>query len=422
MDVKKIVNLTPKQYQELLETGQVEVDGIIKKKEDGVLYDTGYLEFIEWYNKIMEAQYKQVEVAHTPVAMKSLEQEYKDIVGEEMDPGTDGDTLAYMSAIGYTAILKNGDTIKVTEPNKGIFYINGTERTTDYTYSGDGYEVVNVWVFEDNYSLELNDEPTFSINELNVKNIATAPVVGNNYKNNTLIIKSYNLNVCGTGTKKLVTNGSETFNLNTNNSFTLLEEVESDCITFPGSGQSSPLYNKTNLKKVVFPNLQTIQGGNSSGGVTFLAGCSNVKLEIYFPKLRTISNHNGSTKTNGAFGSVKNVTLPPSVISVGGNNFSNNQTITLNCNKASFNTNWCIDVPKVNFTMCEDWQASINIAVAAKNHTLDWFIDLFTNKLAEVTPGSKEINIPIAIYDAMSDSEEDYIAIAENKGWIIGGV
>lgn len=424
MGIKKIVKCLPEQYLELLEKGQVEVNGEIKTKEEDTLYDVGELAINKWFNKFMEAQYEKVRVLHTPVAMKSLEQEYNELTNEE---GRDEDSdlpTNVLSAIGYTAILRNGDTVVVGAPNVGVFYINGAKVTNNYTYTGDGYEVVNVWCFQDDGAVapELNDKPTFNITELDVRNMATTPVVGNNYKNNTLIIKSYNLNVCGSVTKKLTANGSETFNLNTNNAFTLLEEVESDCVTFPGSGATSPLNGKTNLKKVIFPNLTTIQAGNSSGGTSFLSGCTNTELEIYFPKLKTINSFTGATKAGGAFGNVKNVTLPPNVTYVGSYNMYGNQTITLECNKASFHTNWCSTTPTVNFTMYDDWKASINIAVAAKNHTIDWFVDLFENKLATVEAGSKEISIPIAIYDAMSDTEDCPIDIAEVKGWIVGGI
>ena len=77
--------------------------------------------------------------------------------------------------------------------------------------------------------------------------------------------------------------------------------------------------------------------------------------------------------------------------------------------------------------MAKDWQASINIAIAAKNHTKDWFIDLFTNYLHKFEPeeidggillDSRDITIPLAIFNELTDDE---IAIAENKGWTVGG-
>lgn len=420
MDVKKIVNLTPEQYQELLETGQVEVDGIIKKKEDGVLYDTGYLEFIEWYNKIMEAQYKKVEVAHTQMQMLSLEEQYKAIVGdEEFDEGMDGDTLAYMSAIGYTAILRNGDTIKVTEPNKGIFYINGTERTTDYTYSGAGYEVVNVWCFENKDAPELNDAPTFNISELDVRNIASTPVVGDGYKNYATSIKNYNFDAKGVGTRKGVFNGSEVFQ----GKFSVpIEEVESDCNTIKLTGGIGEI--KPHLKKVVMPELTTIDGNTGN----FLHNATNPGLTYYIPNLRVIK---GTSSANlSPFYSVANVVIPEKVTSMTNSICHTNKTIALKCNKAvSISSNWCYNTPSVNFTMCDDWQADINIAVAAKNHTKDWFIDLFANKLHDFSEvydtgdgGSffelREITIPLAIFNALTEEE---LAIAENKNWTVGG-
>ena len=109
---------------------------------------------------------------------------------------------------------------------------------------------------------------------------------------------------------------------------------------------------------------------------------------------------------------------------------SGNKTITLNCNRAdNIAPEWCYNTPYVNFTMCEDWRASINIAVAAKNHTKDWFIDLFRNKLYDhsittdtgdggMIVSAGEITIPLAIFNALTDDE---LAIAENKNWTVGG-
>ena len=70
--------------------------------------------------------------------------------------------------------------------------------------------------------------------------------------------------------------------------------------------------------------------------------------------------------------------------------------------------------------MAKDWQASINIAIAAQNHTKDWFIDLFTNYLHDFsgTSTTKELTIPVGIFNELSDEEID---IAENKGWTVGG-
>lgn len=369
-------------------------------------------------NKMDEFLNKYYHINENPIVLKTLEQEYEDILKTNEE-------YQSFSAVGYRATLQNGDTVMVTG-NSGHFFLNGEPMIADYTYTGDGCEIVSVWVFENKYELKLNDTPTFIITELNVRNLMSTPEISDGYTLYTTTLKTYNFDIKGLTTKKLVSNGAETFIQSVAYMPTYIEEIQSDCVTFPGASWKSPLDGKTYLKKAIFPNLTTINSGNSSGGTTFLSGCSNAELEISFPNLKTINNHTANTKTVGAFGNVKNVILPPSVTYVGAYNFSNNQTVILNCNRANFNTNWCYStsnaLPPTNFQMCEDWQASINIAIAAKNHTIDWFIDLFENKLAEVTPGSREISIPVAIYDTFCDMEESALDVAEAKGWIVGGI
>lgn len=318
-------------------------------------------------------------------------------------------SLKSVSAIGYTAILKNGDTVKVTLPNYGDFFINGERVTNDYTYTGDGYEVVNVWCFENKDAPELNDAPIFNIPELDVRNIATTPVVGDSYKNYALTIRTYNFEISGLATRKLVSNGTETFNQKSIASS--IEEVETDCLILV----STALAKHTNLKKAIFPQLTTINSGNSN----FLNDCSNPDLEIFYPNLTVINGFTGNNYS--PFCRVANVVIPQSVRTITNVICFENQTITLNCNRVvSISTNWCMSTPKVNFTMCDDWQASINIAVAAKNHTKDWFINLFKNKIHDFssTEETREICIPLAIFEAMT---EDELALAKNKNWTVTG-
>ena len=402
-EINKIVQLSDLQYEKLLKDRQIEINGEIKIWEPDTLYVTPNNNYQWLFDKFYETAIKPNEVYHTPMNMKSLEQEYEYLTTED-------NNLAYVSAIGYTAILKNGDTIKVTEPNKGTFYINGSVVTNDYTYTGDGYEIVNVWVFENNDAPKLNDTPTFNISELDVRNIAQTPVVGDQYKNYAMAIKVYNFEISGLATRKLVSNGTETFNQQKVSS--VIEEVESDCVTF--SESNTTLINKTNLTKIDFPNLTTIKTKNNTSG--FLSGCSS--LVCNFPKLKTIGSVNNSW--HSPFSSVKEVILPQGLVYIGKYAVCDNKVLILNCNKATFDTNWCYNAPSVNFIMCDDWQASINISVAAKNYTVDWFIDLFTNKLADMTgQDAPQINIPLAIFEALSPEQ---LAIAQNKNWTVTGL
>ena len=409
-EINKIVQLSDLQYEKLLKDRQIEIDGEIKVWEPDTLYITPNNNYQWLFNKFYETAIKPNEVYHTPMNMKSLEWEYEYLTTED-------NNLAYVSAIGYTAILKNGDTIKVTEPNKGTFYINGSVVINDYTYTGDGYEIVNVWVFENNDAPELNDAPTFNISELDVRNIAQTPVVGDSYKNYALTLKAYNFEISGLATRKLVSNGTDAFNQSSVAS--TVEEAESDCITI-GTG----LNGKANLKRVIMPELTTIQGTNNA----FLCGSTNPDLTYYIPNLVTIGGVGSGDYS--PFTKVVNVVIPNSVRVITKIICKNNKTITLNCNKAdSISSEWCMNTPTDNFTMCEDWQASINIAVAAKNHTKDWFIDLFRNKLYDhsittdtgdggMIVSAGEITIPLTIFNALTDDE---LAIAENKNWTVGG-
>ena len=409
-EINKIVQLSDLQYEKLLKDRQIEIDGEIKVWEPDTLYVTPNNNYQWLFNKFYETAIKPNEVYHNPMNMKSLEQEYEYLTTED-------NNLAYVSAIGYTAILKNGDTIKVTEPNKGIFYINGSVVINDYTYTGDGYEIVNVWVFDNNDAPELNDAPTLNISELDVRNIAQTPVVGDSYKNYALTLKTYNFVISGLATRKLVSNGTDAFNQSSVAS--TVEEAESDCVTI-GTG----LNGKANLKRVIMPELTTIQEINTP----FLCGSTNPDLTYYIPNLAIIGG--SGSGDSSPFTKVVNVVIPNSVRVITKIICKHNKTITLNCNKAdSISSEWCMSTPTDNFTICDDWQASINIAVAAKNHTKDWFIDLFRNKLYDhsittdtgdggMIVSAGEITIPLTIFNALTDDE---LAIAENKNWTVGG-
>lgn len=93
------------------------------------------------------------------------------------------------------------DTVNSKIKNAGLFFINGERVTNDYTFTGEGCEVVNVWCFEGksnpNDPLEivvppqLRDIPTFIVTELDVIYKSQPPVVGSGYKEYALILKTH---------------------------------------------------------------------------------------------------------------------------------------------------------------------------------------------------------------------------------------
>lgn len=434
-ELKKFVECTPEQYITLLKEGQIEINGEIKTKEENTYYMPGELVLLEWYNKIMNAQYRKYKVNHSPMNIKSLEQEYNELIEKDS-------ALASVSAIGYNAILENGDKIVVNEPNKGDFYIDGKKVEADYTYTGDGFEAVNVWVFEhiseDGTVLPptLVDEATFDIIELDVRNIVAIPVVGDSYKNYASILRTCNFTVNGVATRKLISNGVGVFNQTAISS--TIEEVESDCITI--NDTVNPFVNKTNLKKAVFPKLISMTLTNQNNVLTFFNGCNNKDLEIIFPNLKEIRWKDITSDWGCPFRYVKKLIIPQSVEIIFGLICSNNEVVILNCNKAtSISSRWCYKTPTENFTMCSDWQADINIATAAAKHTIDWFFpryDDVTGKLTyetplfthilhnftidnenlpeETEPHTGSIKLPATIYEQMTDADRE---LASSIGW-----
>ena len=103
-EINKIVQLSDLQYEKLLKDRQIEIYGEIQVWEPATLYITPNNNYQWLFNKFYETAIKPNEVYHTPMNMKSLEQEYEYLTTED-------NNLVYVSAIGYTAILKNGDFI-----------------------------------------------------------------------------------------------------------------------------------------------------------------------------------------------------------------------------------------------------------------------------------------------------------------------
>lgn len=407
MDIKRIVNCTPEQFEALHRDGQVEVDGVIRTREEGTLYNPGELPLLEWYNKIMYEVHKQYEITHTPITIKTLEQEYDDILASD-------ERYVGVSAVGYRAILQNGDTVKVAG-NGGDFFLNGERLTKDYTYDGEGCEMVSVWVFEGVGGVivlppTLDDTPTFSPYEVNIKSIGQTPTINEAYYLYASKITTYNfkLSTQAKGCKTIISNGAATFSqtIPTN-----ILEIYSNCeYLTSGLGKS--------VKKVVMPELKeiNIDGDNLR---------DNIITDWQFGKLIKISGPT-SSYTAALFHSAHTVYIPNTVKTIIGRVAGYNTNVILNCNKAnSIDNNWCTS-GVTNFTMAKDWNCSVNIAVVARNWTKDRFVDLFANYLVDLSykegdtliEAERELTIPQAIYDILTDEE---FAIAENKGWIIGG-
>lgn len=110
---------------------------------------------------------------------------------------------------------------------------------------------------------------------------------------------------------KLTVEGVSTFKQEAKN----IREFISEAETMEGS--YAGLTGNTKLKRAIFPNLRTI-GGRTDPNVTNvyqLTNCSNIDLELVFPRLQTIGS---SIRTDrGAFMGTSNVVIPETVKTIG---------------------------------------------------------------------------------------------------------
>lgn len=255
----------------------------------------------------------------------------------------------------------SGDAVR-TQGNR--LFING-EESDGYTFRGvnsqNGIEVVKIWYFEKDNTLELNRISGF-VNEIIVNNSGTSATFSSDffdYANE--IISNAPIPYTPIGVRKQkFTDATASHRVSS-----VIEVYESNAINLPNGWES--LYSRQMLKKAVFPNLTSIS--NNSSTRRFFNDCISL-IDLSFPLLEYIGD-----STYYYFGGVHTLTLPESLLTIGGKITTNNKNIILNCkNATSISDNWCNSAPTESFVMCADWGASINIAVAASG----WAPERFT--------------------------------------------
>ena len=341
--------------------------------------------------------------SHEALATETLDAVYDGIVEENPE-------LAELSAVGFTALLNDGDVIP-TQDN--IMFINGEQEENDYAFSGEnsegGTEFVSVWYFENDGALTA-DRVNANVVEISVKANQTPITFSSDFFDYAdSVTANINLTAAPVAVKKQknITGGSFEDAVSAT-----VREYENFCTQFDVNSQLS---NRAALKKVSFPNLIEIKA-NTSNDRSFLCECSNCE-EISFPELKKIGGAGYKTSTL-PFLNVPYITVPETVKEIGQHSFGGNKTIVLLSNEAtSIHDDWCYTAPTEQFSMCADWNTSINIAIAAARWIKEQFIDLFQNKLRDMDDDVCEIKIPTVIYDSLTDEE---FALAEDKGWTVG--
>ena len=342
--------------------------------------------------------------SHEALVTDSLDAVYDSIIEENPD-------LSELSAVGFTALLNDGDVIP-TQDN--IMFINGEQEENDYAFSGanseGGTEFVSVWYFENDGALTA-DRVNANIAEISVKAKQTAPDFSTDFFDYAdSVATNINLTAAPLAVKKQKNTLGGSFGDSVSST---MQEYENCCSVF---GVNTTVSNRTYLKKVSFPNLTEILLNNTNNR-TFLCDCSKCE-EINIPNLEKIGGVSSGKSTTLPFCNVPYITVPESVKEIGYRSFGGNKTIILMCNEATnIHNDWCYTTPTELFSMRADWAASINIAIAAARWTKEQFIDLFQNRLCDLDDDVREIKIPTAIYDSMTDDE---FALAEDKGWTVG--
>jgi hypothetical protein len=352
---------------------------------------------------------KEYYVNPDPVVVKTLEDRIEDIIKEYPD-------YQDSSVVAYKAFLKKGDTVEVNNSlNNGEVFINGKLTTGNYTYMGNDTELIDVVVFETGYysdkaawGIKLNTTPTYYPFEIIIRSLNLLPEVEQNYYLFAEKITTYafNLAVYPRIARIIKADGTNDF---TQKISVPVQEISSNCDQFTTSFKGNAY-----IETIKLPNCKILSGNDR--GIFY--NCTNLR-NWEFGKLTTIKNSTVANMGYIMFSGTHTVYIPETVNTISGVICYNNGNLILDCNKAtSIYDGWCNSAP-TNFTMAKNWDASINIAVAAKKWSKDRFIELFEDlvPLSEMFT-SRELTIPAAIFDSLT--EEEY-AIAEDKGWVLGG-
>lgn len=361
--------------------------------------------------------------SHEDFAVENLESVY-DAITEADRTLEEPAGLSAASAVGFTALLKTGDSI-YTQGN--ILYINGTlceGMTSDdeagYTFTGeDGEEFVNVWYFG-NGSLSLNKAINFNVFDIIITKLSDEISIDTSYYDyaDYVHVKG-GFVLSSVKSVKTLHNSQDNAN-RTKIGYSLKTLIEdSENINFVSNILSSNA--KSTIQKIVLSNVtnaNTLVYNNP----TAFQGCTNA--EIVMPNLVSIGSAPvGNCNLSGcAVNGVKKFTLPETVTNVTYGSIGNVGTLIVKTTNAAYAEGWVntgATPPSVFIIDVADgtFESSINLSIAAKNWDKDDFVDFFTDKLKDISEDVKTLKIPSTIYDALTDEEFE---IAEDKGWTIG--
>lgn len=406
MDIKKVIQLTNEQYEELLKNGQVEVNGEIKEKEEGAIYVCDASEsWAELNNKIDEALIKPNKVLHNPYSIEELET----IIARLREQYNETD-----SVVGFRCTMKQGQKLKVS--SNYTMYLNETLRETDYICSNDN-EMISIVLFGTGQNMNITEDLIQFKNNIETyieqKNTAIVIEEVLYVTANLLTMLNFELKVpvyCEEirYSKQITSTSSNASCLLPNakrikftgmaigyklvNGNTLLEEANFDSVTtLYGNYQAQPFHNASNEKLVLsFPNLLEIVPGTAYGN-----------------------------PSSCIFGGVKHLIIGEKVKTLAGMLLTGTcGTVELYCKDATnslLNGNIGTAATVDYLYLCPDWNCGMSIApvsgISKENIT-----EIFTNLKDLTNETAKTLTIKKDLYESL---DEATLSIATSKNWTI---
>lgn len=406
MDIKKVVQLTNEQYEELLKNGQLEVNGEIKVKDDSTIYVCPATEsWAELNNKIDEVLIKPNRVLHNPYSIEELETIIARLRGQYNE--TD-------SVVGFRCTMKKGQQLKVSPTYR--MYLNETLREYDYTCSNDN-EMISIVLFGTGQNMNITEDLIQFKNNvetyIEVKNSAITVEEVLYVTANLLTMLNFELNVpvyCEEirYNKQITSTSSNASCLLSNakrikftgmaigyklvNNNTLLEEANFDSVTtLYGNYQAQPFYNTSNEKLVLsFPNLLEIVPGtayNNPSSCIF----TGVKHLIIGEKLKALAG----MLLNGTCGIVE-LYCKDATNSLLNGNLGNQASVDY-------------------LYLCPEWNCGFSIA-SVSGISKENITEIFTNLKDLTNEASKTLTIQKTLYESL---DETILSIATSKNWTI---
>lgn len=406
MDIKKVVQLTNEQYEELLKNGQVEVNGEIKTKDNETIYVCPSSEsWAELNNKIDEVLIKPNKVLHNPYSIEELET----IIARLREQYNEND-----SVVGFRCTMKKGQKLKVSPTY--TMYLNETLRETDYTCANDN-EMISIVLFAKGGNLNITEDLIQFKNNIEtyieVKNSAITIEEVLYRTANLLTMLNVTLNVpvyC----EEIRYNKQITNVLS--NAPTLLPSVKR--MKFTGIAIGHTLVNgNTLLEEANFDSVTTLYGNYQ---VQPFFGTSNEKLVLSFPNLLeivpgTAYNNNSSC----IFGGVKHLIIGEKVKTLAGMLLTGTcGTVELYCKDATnslLNGNIGTAATVDYLYLCPEWNCGFSIA-SVSGISKENITEIFTNLKDLTNEASKTLTIQKALYESL---DEATLSIATSKNWTI---